>query len=51
MNNDVLPLMGGMVLLFFGGLVLCTSTGRRMDEGRLAGAIRRSMSQRQNLDV
>jgi len=44
MNNDVLPLMGGMVLLFFGGLVVCTSTRRRMDEGRL-------MSQIQNLDV
>jgi len=51
MSHDVLTLMGGVVLLFFGGLVMCTSTQRRMDEGRLAGAIRRSMSQRQNLDV
>lgn len=51
MSHDVVPLIGGVVLLFFGGLVMCTSTQRRMDEGRLAGAIRRSMSQRQNLDV
>jgi len=51
MSHDVLTLMGGVVLLFFGGLVMCTSTQRRMDEGHLAGAIRRSMSQRQNLDV
>lgn len=51
MSHDVLTLVGGVVLLFFGGLVMCTSTQRRMDEGRLAGAIRRSMSQRQNIDV
>lgn len=51
MSHDVVPLIGGVVLLFFGGLVMCTSTQRRMDEGRLAGAIRRSMSQRQNIDV